>query len=129
MIGCEHLSESGRGAVLGAAGHTPIARPGESLGALPMPTGVFAVLLEQQGGQAGSPAAGTCNFTYQVSDIAGAVLDGTDAAPIQPQAPRWPNLAYTAATRGLASWNLDGSLSLEIAYEVPATYACAAVGG
>jgi hypothetical protein len=82
---------------------------------------LFAVVLVQDGGANGTASAAP-TFTYTINDINDEVeLEGT------PQAPELgrPNGAVTAATRGMAYYDVDGDITLFYAHEVPTTDTCA----
>jgi hypothetical protein len=108
------------GAVISAlatAARPQVAMPG---GSSPTLGTLFAVVLVQSGGSNGTASAAP-TYTYKINDINDEVeLEGT------PQAPELgrPNGAVTAATRGMAYYDVDGDITLFYAHEVPTTDDC-----
>ena len=79
------------------------------------------VTLASDGGVAGSDLV-DCNLTYALTDMAGNELD-TSITPAQWRAVK---TTYTAATRGLASWDYTGATwILDVCNEAPDTAECA----
>jgi hypothetical protein len=102
----------------GGTGYTPVLGGG---GKRPTLGTLFAVVLVQSGGSNGTASAAP-TYTYKINDINDEVeLEGT------PQAPELgrPNGAVTAATRGMAYYDVDGDITLFYAHELPSTTTCA----
>ena len=80
---------------------------------------LFAVSLTQTGGSNGDKT-NAATWTYTVKTL-GDIELATGKSPQQTR----PNGTMTAATRGLAYYDADGSLMLAWAFETPGTGACA----
>jgi len=101
----------------GGTGYTPVLGAGKrpTLGTL------FAVVLVQDGGANGTASAAP-TYTYTINDINDEVeLEGTPQSPTLAR----PNGAVTAATYGMAYYNVDGDITLFYAHELPSTTTCA----
>lgn len=92
---------------------------------LPLGT-TFAVKLSApvSGGGSNGTQTTKATYTYVVKDLNGNVLDGTDAAPLQPLKPREKGALVGRATRGQAFWDENGDLVLDLAHEEYDTGAC-----